>query len=661
MLSTSSLRSLLGAGKRLKVSGISRAFETSAKIESVPAKSQSPEGEKSTAPSHTTPEASQQPTVDVKEWPARLDDIGEKFRLPRSVQAVYLRPLRRKAEYGLPVCDLQLRSYSVRNVEFFADFAVRAAYYLKLPVSGPVPLPRIVERWTVPRSNFVHKKSQENFERITLRRLIQIKDGHPKAVQAWLAFLRKHAFYGVGMKANVWEYDTLDVAKSMDESLPELEKSLEPYFENFGQRKDAAASASVSEILGSERFSQNRGPLTDTLNDIYCRAQGQMATLFARQGKRFPICQIKNTGSSHHIRCLQTSTLNSSPPPSQPPHEKTIFSGIQPTGVPHLGNYLGALREWVRLQNDSATGTKLIFSIVDLHALTVPQDASRLREWKREAFTMLLAIGLDPNRCTIFYQSAVSAHAELMWILSTVASMGYLSRMTQWKSKLKLPEDTSLEHSAAKSKLRLGLFSYPVLQAADILVHRATHVPVGEDQKQHIEFTRYTANSFNHLYGPIFPSPEPLISPARRVMSLKEPHQKMSKSHTDDRSRILLTDSPEQIRKKIKLALTDSEPSVTYDPVHRPGVSNLLEILCHLQSDNKSCEEVALEHRSTSIRALKELVADTLVNHLNGIRERFFALQDQRNYVDSVAEAGAIAARANADSTMKTIRAAMGL
>jgi len=132
-----------------------------------------------------------------------------------------------------------------------------------------------------------------------------------------------------------------------------------------------------------------------------------MATLFARQGKRFPICQIKNRGSSHHIRCLQTSTLNSSPPPSQPPHEKTIFSGIQPTGVPHLGNYLGALREWVRLQNDSATGTKLIFSIVDLHALTVPQDASRLREWKREAFTMLLAIGLDPNRCTIFYQSAV--------------------------------------------------------------------------------------------------------------------------------------------------------------------------------------------------------------------------------------------------------------
>lgn len=138
-----------------------------------------------------------------------MNDVGQKFRLPRSVQAIYLRPLRRKAEYGLPVCDLQLRSYSVRNLEFFADFAIRAAYYLKLPVSGPVPLPRIVERWTVIRSNFVHKKSQENFERITLRRLIQIKDGHPDTVQIWLAFLRKHAFYGVGMKANIWEFDSL--------------------------------------------------------------------------------------------------------------------------------------------------------------------------------------------------------------------------------------------------------------------------------------------------------------------------------------------------------------------------------------------------------------------------------------------------------------------
>ena len=130
-------------------------------------------------------------------------------RLPRSVQAVYLRPLKRQAKYGVPACDLQLRSYSVRNVEFFADFAVRAAYYLNLPAAGPIPLPRITERWTVPRSNFIHKKSQENFERITLRRMVQIQDGHPDTVQIWLAFLRKHAYYGVGMKANIWEYEKL--------------------------------------------------------------------------------------------------------------------------------------------------------------------------------------------------------------------------------------------------------------------------------------------------------------------------------------------------------------------------------------------------------------------------------------------------------------------
>ncbi|RJE18232.1 ribosomal protein [Aspergillus sclerotialis] len=191
----------------------------------------------------------------------RLGRIHENARLPRSVQAIYLRPLRRKAEYGLPVCDLQLRSYSVRNLEFFADFAVRTAYYLKLPLSGPVPLPRIVERWTFPRSHFVHKKTQENFERVTLRRLLQVKDGNLQAVQAWLAFLRKHAFYGVGMKANIWEHESFDVAKSMDKALPKIEESLGTQFARFGQRKDTP-NASIFDTLDSERFSQSKGPLT---------------------------------------------------------------------------------------------------------------------------------------------------------------------------------------------------------------------------------------------------------------------------------------------------------------------------------------------------------------------------------------------------------------
>lgn len=193
-----------------------------------------------------------------------------------------MRPLRRKAEYGLPVCDLQLRSYSVENVEFFADFAIRAAYYLNLPVSGPVPLPRITERWTVPRSNFVHKKSQENFERITLRRLIQIKDGNPQAVQAWLAFLRKHAFYGVGMKANIWEHESLgtiinfdlrntsyiscesianeiiDVSKTMDQSASEVQKTLEPHLSQFGQRHDNSSGNNIFDTLDSDRFAERK-------------------------------------------------------------------------------------------------------------------------------------------------------------------------------------------------------------------------------------------------------------------------------------------------------------------------------------------------------------------------------------------------------------------
>ncbi|KAH2759908.1 hypothetical protein KXW10_001079 [Aspergillus fumigatus] len=476
----------------------------------------------------------------VKEWSERLDSVGQKARLPRSVQALYLRPLRRKPEFGLPVCDLQLRSYSVRNLELFADFALRAAYYLELPVSGPVPLPRIVERWTFPRSNFVHKKSQENFERITLRRLIQIKDGHPQAVQAWLAFLRKHAFYGVGMKANVWDHESLDVARNMDESLPDIEKSLEPYLSHFGYRSDGSDQSAVFDLL------------------------------------------------------------------------------------------------------------------------EMPQDASQLRNWRKETFATLIAVGLDPNRSTIFYQSAVHAHAELFWILCTIASMGYLSRMTQWKSKLQLPDNANLEDSTARSRLRLGLFSYPVLQAADILVHRATHVPVGDDQRQHLEFSRNTANSFNHVYGPIFPSPEAIISPAKRVMSLKEPTLKMSKSHADRRSRIILTDSPPEISKKINAALTDSELTITYDPVRRPGVANLIEILSHF--DGRTCDEIAMEYRSASLRALKEHLARTLSNHLEPIREKYLSLVgDQTDYLDSIAEQGSEAARANAELTMEQVKVAMGL
>ncbi|CAF9906428.1 mitochondrial 37S ribosomal protein rsm10 [Imshaugia aleurites] len=181
-------------------------------------------------------------------------------RLPRSVQVVYLKPLKRRAQYGVPTCDLQLRSYNVRNVEFFADFALRAAYYLKLPAAGPIPLPRITERWTVPRSNFIFKKSQENFERITLRRLIQIQDGHRETVEVWLAFLRKHAYYGVGMKANVWQHEKLGVGKTMDVSLENLKQAMEPKWAHFGRRKTLETSERAFELMRGEAFHPTRDP-----------------------------------------------------------------------------------------------------------------------------------------------------------------------------------------------------------------------------------------------------------------------------------------------------------------------------------------------------------------------------------------------------------------
>lgn len=197
--------------------------------------------------------ASPVPGVDVTQ-PTSESDPAKNVRFPRSVQALYLKPLRREAEYGIPSCDLQLRSFSVRNLEFFSDFALRAAYYLNLPAFGPVPLPRITERWTVPRSNFIFKKSQENFERVTLRRLIQIRDGNPETVQLWLAFLQKHAYYGIGMKANVWEFSSLGVGKEMAELDGNLSQAIESKWDHFAQHKTLGTVQKVEELLTSRKF-----------------------------------------------------------------------------------------------------------------------------------------------------------------------------------------------------------------------------------------------------------------------------------------------------------------------------------------------------------------------------------------------------------------------
>ncbi|KJF59985.1 ribosomal protein S10p/S20e [Coccidioides immitis RS] len=264
MFSFSYFRSALRCSKRLKLSSPARPLTTT----SLRLEEDRPSNVTEMDASELTPQQlsyAEAPDEDpeAKEWMDRLESINSKFRLPRSVQAVYLKPLKRKAEYGLPVCDLQLRSYSARHVEFFADFALRAAYYLNLPASGPVPLPRLIERWTLYRSPFIHRKTPENFERITMRRLIQIKDGNSESVQAWLAFLRKHAFHGVGMKANVWEHASLGVGKSMDQAGDEVLKALEAELGQFGTKKNAKSPESVADIIEREKFTRNHAPLSE--------------------------------------------------------------------------------------------------------------------------------------------------------------------------------------------------------------------------------------------------------------------------------------------------------------------------------------------------------------------------------------------------------------
>ncbi|MCJ1287605.1 Tryptophan--tRNA ligase, mitochondrial [Xylographa opegraphella] len=381
--------------------------------------------------------------------------------------------------------------------------------------------------------------------------------------------------------------------------------------------------------------------------------------------------------SFHFKRC--GSTL-SKPTTSEPLPAQVVFSGIQPTGVPHLGNYLGALQQWVQLQDQAARDTKLIFSVVDLHALTVPQNKFQLQRWTVETIASLLAVGLDHKRSTIFCQSAVPAHVEMMWILSCTASMGYLSRMTQWKSKLALKDGVLPLEQNAKEKLNLGLFSYPVLQAADVLVHgcayptvyfqairsfleRATHVPVGEDQVQHLEFTRACVNDFNSVHGNILVQPTTLLSPAKRVMSLRDPLQKMSKSNKDPRSKILLTDSPEEIHLKIKHALTDSISGISFDIAARPGVSNLLEILSHVDPDRRSPQLWAGECRNLKMRVFKELVSDKVSSSLSGFRERYTSLMEGQNHshLKDVAQHGANEARDNSARVLAKVRDAIGI
>ncbi|CAJ2505970.1 Uu.00g001000.m01.CDS01 [Anthostomella pinea] len=340
-----------------------------------------------------------------------------------------------------------------------------------------------------------------------------------------------------------------------------------------------------------------------------------------------------------------------------------VFSGIQPTGVPHLGNYLGAMRQWKRLQDDAHEDDKLLYSIVDLHAITMPQDAEILRRRRREMLAALIAIGLDPERSILFYQSSVSQHAELMWILSCTASMGYLSRMTQWKSKLQMSNKGEDLDDAAAARLKLGLFSYPVLQAADILVHGATHVPVGHDQKQHLEFARECATNFNHKFANVLVPPETVLTNSPRVMSLMNPNNKMSKSAPNEKSRILIMAEPQEIHQRIMGAVTDFENVVTYEPRRRPGVANLLELLAQCSPNYVAPAVLAEKMAGASLGELKQQVSRAVTAELGGIRDRYHDLLSRHGgkYLDEIEEAGAEKARKSAEETMRAVRYAVGL
>ncbi|KAJ7119013.1 tryptophanyl-tRNA synthetase [Mycena epipterygia] len=338
---------------------------------------------------------------------------------------------------------------------------------------------------------------------------------------------------------------------------------------------------------------------------------------------------------------------------------RTIFSGIQPTGIPHLGNYLGALSNWVKLQNENPQD-KLIFSIVGWHALTLPQNPKELAASRRDMLAVLLAIGIDPKRSILFHQDSNAMHTELAWILSCITPTGKLRRMTSWKTRLAQSRNANDESEVDESMLNAGLLTYPVLQAADILLYQATHVPVGEDQRQHLELSRDIADSFNRTFTPMFPLPTAIITPSKRILSLKDPSAKMSKSAPDAASRILFTDSAAQIAAKVRSAVTDSIASgVTYDPDARPGTSNLLAILAACAGED--VHDVAARCVGMNHGALKAEVAAAVEALMAGPRAEFERIRGDVGYLDQVAQEGAVAARELSARTMVQVRASIGL
>ena len=325
--------------------------------------------------------------------------------------------------------------------------------------------------------------------------------------------------------------------------------------------------------------------------------------------------------------------------------KKIIFSGIQPSGSLTLGNYLGAVRNWVKLQNEY----NCYYCVVDMHAITVRQDAAMLRQRCLDVLSLLLASGLDPEKNIMYFQSHVSAHAELAWVLNCYTYMGELSRMTQFKEKSAKNEDN----------VNAGLFTYPVLMAADILLYGSHLVPVGVDQKQHLEITRDIAIRFNNLYGDVFVVPEPYIPQVgAKVMSLAEPEKKMSKSDENENAYIAMLDPPDAIVRKIRRAVTDSDNTIRYAE-EKAGVSNLISIMSAVTG--KGIAAIEAEFEGKGYGAFKEAVAEAVVEELRPLQERYKKIRADKAYLAGVVQSGAERANKNAQRMLRKVYKKVGL
>ncbi|XP_045672644.1 tryptophan--tRNA ligase, mitochondrial isoform X1 [Phyllostomus hastatus] len=373
----------------------------------------------------------------------------------------------------------------------------------------------------------------------------------------------------------------------------------------------------------------------------------------------------KTRGCWSFIRALHKGPEAALPP--QKDAARRVFSGIQPTGIPHLGNYLGAIESWVSLQDEPGS---VLYSIVDLHSITVPQDPAALRQSVLDMTAALLACGISPEKSTLFQQSQVAEHTQLSWILTCMVRLPRLQHLHQWKAKT----------AGQKHDGTVGLLTYPVLQAADILLYKlipsppsleaavimnlwkspqSTHVPVGEDQVQHMELVQDLARGFNKKYGEFFPEPKSILTSMKKVKSLRDPSAKMSKSDPDKLATVRITDSPEEIVQKFRKAVTDFTSEVTYDPAGRPGVSNLVAI--HSAVSGLPVQEVVRQSAGIDTARYKLLVADAVIEKFAPIKSELEKLKLDKDHIEKVLQVGSAKAKELAYPVCQEVKKLVGL